>query len=194
MNKELDEQLCKKYPRILRDRHGSMQTTLMCWQFDCGDGWYNILDILFNQIQNHINRSRDDKVAALRYNRAIMRIIKTGNKQPLVDYYLRSFKRKTDENNIKWAETQAEKDLKNFSYNLRAVKETVPQVVALQVKEKFGTLRFYYTGGDEVIDHLVYMAESFSGVTCEVCGNLGKLNNEGWIKCLCEKHEKERNG
>lgn len=39
----------------------------------------------------------------------------------------------------------------------------IDQVVAEQVKEKFGTLRFYYRGGDEFVSGLVSMAEGMSG-------------------------------
>jgi hypothetical protein len=70
--------------------------------------------------------------------------------------------------------------------------KTVPQVVAVQVKEKFGTLRFYYNGGDDVIDGMVCMAESWSAVACEECGAPGTQNSQGWIKTLCETHRKER--
>jgi hypothetical protein len=70
--------------------------------------------------------------------------------------------------------------------------KTVPQVVATQVKEKFGTLRFYYNGGDDVIDGMVRMAESWSAVACEECGAPGTQNSRGWIKTLCETHRKER--
>lgn len=62
------------------------------------------------------------------------------------------------------------------------------QVVAEQVKEKFGTLRFYYRGGDDYIRGLVTMAESMSGLTCEVCGKPGSLNDVGWLMTLCEEH------
>jgi len=62
------------------------------------------------------------------------------------------------------------------------------QVVAEQVKEKFGTLRFYYHGGDDYIRGLVTMAESMSGLTCEVCGKPGSLNDGGWFRTLCEEH------
>lgn len=62
------------------------------------------------------------------------------------------------------------------------------QVVAEQVKEKFGTLRFYYHGGDDYIRGLVTMAESMSGLTCEVCGKPGSLNDVGWLMTLCEEH------
>ena len=67
-------------------------------------------------------------------------------------------------------------------------KDIVPQVVASQVKEKFGTLRFYYYGGDDVIDGMVSVAEKFSSVICENCGAPGKVRDIGYIKTLCDKH------
>ena len=70
--------------------------------------------------------------------------------------------------------------------------EVVPQVTLNQVKEKFGTLRFYYTGGDDVIDGMVTMAESISGVTCEECGSPGKRVGGGWVTTLCEAHAEAR--
>jgi hypothetical protein len=70
--------------------------------------------------------------------------------------------------------------------------EVVPQVTLDQVKEKFGTLRFYYTGGDDYIRGLVSMAESMSAVTCEECGNPGKQTHGGWIKTTCTPCEDKR--
>lgn len=55
-----------------------------------------------------------------------------------------------------------------------------------QIKEKFGGLRIYFTGGDEYIEGLVSMAESFSYQVCEVCGEKGRPNEKGWISTLCE--------
>lgn len=66
------------------------------------------------------------------------------------------------------------------------------QVTVDQVKEKFGTLRFYYTGGDEFIDGAVSLAESMTGILCEECGGLGKTRGDGWVRTLCDKHEEER--
>lgn len=43
----------------------------------------------------------------------------------------------------------------------------IHQVVADQVKEKYGTLCFYYHGGDEYISGLVAMASHLSGSICE---------------------------
>jgi hypothetical protein len=136
MKQELDELLCKKYPKMMVNRYKDMQETAMCWGFDCGDGWYNILNQLMGNIQHHID-----------------------------------WKNRTE--------------------------EVVPQVTLDQVKEKFGTLRFYYTGGDDYIAGMVTMAEAMSGTTCESCGNPAKRDSDGgWVRTICEpcdiKREEER--
>lgn len=81
--------------------------------------------------------------------------------------------------------------LKNNPYNIK-IPDAIPQVEVAQIKEKFGGLRFYYNGGDEYIDGMVRMAESWAGNTCEECGVLGKLRMGGWIRTLCDHHEAER--
>jgi hypothetical protein len=60
-----------------------------------------------------------------------------------------------------------------------------------QVKEKYGGLRIYFSGGDNYVDGLVGMAEEYSYKVCEVCGNAGKPNKGGWITTLCENCRKE---
>ena len=139
MKQELDKLLCEKYPLMMVNRDKSMMETCMCWGFECGDGWFNILDQLMGNIQHHI-----------------------------------------DWNN------------KNFEKGYKQYKQ-VPQVTLDQVKEKFGTLRFYYQGGDDEISGMVRMAESMSAVTCEQCGNPGTTGGQGWISTLCETH-RNKNG
>ena len=68
----------------------------------------------------------------------------------------------------------------------------VHQVTVAQIKEKFGGLRFYYSGGDDAIDGMVRMAESWAARSCEECGAPGKSREGGWIKTLCDHHEAER--
>ena len=130
MRQELDALLCEKYPKMMVNRNKDMQETCMCWGFECGDGWFNILDQLMGNIQHHI-------------------------------------------------------DWKNKNG------EVVHQVTLNQVKEKFGSLRFYYTGGDDYIDGMVTLAESMSGVTCEECGLPGTQTQGGWIKTACAAHRGE---
>lgn len=73
-------------------------------------------------------------------------------------------------------------------------------IIAVQVKEKLGTLRFYYsfaennlnTVNDEdyskinkeiftIVNKYYYKSET----TCEACGRDGKMNKTGWMKVLC---------
>lgn len=71
-------------------------------------------------------------------------------------------------------------------------KPDVPQVVAAQVKEKFGSLRFYVDGGDDYTRGVISMAEMMSGKTCEECGSPGAQGGSGWISTLCPTHRTER--
>lgn len=66
------------------------------------------------------------------------------------------------------------------------------QVTIDQIKEKFGGLRFYYSGGDSMVDGMVTIAESWAAHTCEECGARGHIRSGGWIRTLCDKHEAER--
>jgi len=64
-------------------------------------------------------------------------------------------------------------------------------VVLEQVKEKYGTLSFYYRGGDDVVAGLVQMTEAMSAKTCERCGQSGRVRGGSWLKTLCETHAQE---
>jgi hypothetical protein len=68
---------------------------------------------------------------------------------------------------------------------LAAALAAYPDVRATQVKEKFGTLRFYYTGGNATTDVLVDAAAAESAKTCETCGDPGTLRNNGWLTVKC---------
>ena len=138
MKQELDKLLCEKYPKMMVNRNKDMKETCMCWGFECGDGWFNILDQLMSNIQHHID----------------------------------------------WNNQNFEKGYKQY--------KQVAQVTLDQVKEKFGTLRFYYTGGDDEISGMVRMAESMSGVTCEECGNPGESRGGGWVHTYCTPCEIKR--
>ena len=123
MTEELDKKLCAKYPKIFADRNADMRSTAMCWGFECGDGWYWLIDQLCSRIQSYI----DD----------------------------------------------------NPHLNIH-------QVVAVQVKEKYGSLRFYINGGDEEIFGAISLAEHMSYHICEECGSTQNIGHtSGWITTLC---------
>jgi len=66
-----------------------------------------------------------------------------------------------------------------------------PRVV--QVKEKFGGLRYYVENTDSTIQGMIWFAEDLSFKICEVCGEKGKLKEiRRWYQTLCDKHAKEK--
>jgi hypothetical protein len=61
------------------------------------------------------------------------------------------------------------------------------QVVAAQVKEKMGELRFYADGGDATIQGMIQMAEQMSKRICELCGSPAKTSRDsGWWHTTCD--------
>lgn len=99
---------------------------LMCFGFECGDGWFSILKKLCGELK------------ALK--------------------------------------------LKNFT--------------VIQVKEKYGTLRFYHNGpsGSEKLQDKVYKliddATAKSARTCEMCGKQGQRGEAlNWVCTCCKKHQ-----
>jgi hypothetical protein len=71
-------------------------------------------------------------------------------------------------------------------------KEKLPKIA--QIKEKFGTLRWYVNNADKTSQKIIDFAELMSENTCEVCGEYGKTYTTGWHKTLCLKHAIEKYG
>lgn len=70
------------------------------------------------------------------------------------------------------------------------IQATGNHLVASQVKQKFGGLRFYYRGGDDYAASVISLAESLATHVCEVCGAFGKgVVLFGWMHTRCLDHE-----
>jgi hypothetical protein len=68
-----------------------------------------------------------------------------------------------------------------------------PKFEVLQVKEKFGGLRFYVNcRKEEAIRQRIGAAAQESFRTCEVCGQPGRLREDGRIETLCNEHVRAR--
>jgi hypothetical protein len=69
---------------------------------------------------------------------------------------------------------------------------------ATQIKEKYGTLRFYWQGAllseaDARIEEAIALAEARSACTCETCGDKGRLyRSGGWLMTRCATHAQGR--
>lgn len=67
-----------------------------------------------------------------------------------------------------------------------------PYAVATQVKEKYGTLRFYLADCRKERDFifgLTNMADCLSEIICEQCSEHGSIYSEGWVRVRCDKHK-----
>lgn len=153
-----------------------MKETLMCWGFEHGDGWYDIIDNMCQAIQSHLDWKEKTRQAAIDFNQ-MLEDATHGDWRAFNEYY------------GKFSADYASKTRETFLENEpKKIPDPIPQVVAVQVKEKFGTLRFYYNGGDEYISGITTMAEYMSGATCEECGGRGRRRDGGWVQTLCDVH------
>lgn len=185
MSPELTEKLLKKYPKIFHYVENPIkgpQLPIRLFMFECGDGWYNIIDALCANIQHSIDWSEKSYHMDIKYNTMLQQVL-SGRREAYDEYF--QFTSVSNNNKEEYFQTW----LKTAKY--RQVKEPIPQVIAVQVKEKFGTLRFYVDGGNEVTHAMINMAESMSARTCEKCGAPGKLRGKTWLYTACDEHTEE---
>ena len=162
MREELDKKLVEKYPLLYRDRYAPMTETAMCWGFCCGDGWYNLIDTLSALLCSKYNQAKDRYDSVKKYYEESGRWPWVGGKEITAE--------EVEEKRL--AMIEAEK--------------TVPTVS--QVKEKFGTLRFYVNAATEEHYNYITFAEVLSGRVCETCGAPGKRRGQGYIYTACDEH------
>lgn len=180
MKSELQNQLVKKYPEFfeyLKNYKGPIMP--MSFGFSCGDGWYFIIDNLMSSIQFYMNNKNKQKIIKNIFLRWIF------NRKRLI-FRLLSYS--------KFGRKISTKILFEFSSKFEKIERNDIKVDLIQVKEKFGTLRFYIHGGDEYINGMISLAENMSYHTCEKCGtteNIGRT--KGWISVLCEDCAKRLN-
>jgi hypothetical protein len=213
MSPELTKKLLTRFPVLYQDYYSSMQETCMCWGFDTNDGWYDILWQLSLAIEDELGYTKFQKWKFLflnkwskRWNYLVYKL-----SPPVRDKYKMVGKgTKEEPYRQELVEKVYPRDqwLRNLLVKLLPDKqEDFSSVIGSwqnlgfkalvwhpdtgfkvsQVKEKFGELRYYHSGSSERIHTLVRMAEYLSSVTCEQCGEPGKLRGKGWLKTECDK-------
>lgn len=140
--------------------------TLMCGGFDCDDGWEPIIRTLCETLMSEVYSLEQD---VSMYERWLEKKIDVTRKESIL------------------------KTLEDTKDKLDKAKDQVP--VALQVKQKFGGLRFYVNRASDLQHGLIRFAELMSYKTCEVCGSMqgAQLYETKWHKVLCPQHAKELN-
>ena len=120
MNAKNTAYLIGRYPILYQGHEWPLTQNLMAFGFECGDGWFKIIDQLSADIT-------------------------------LLD------------------------------------EKNGTTTIAVQVKEKYGGLRFYVQAGSDAIFDLIDAAEEESLKTCEMCGEPGELRGVGWVSTMCDK-------
>ena len=81
--------------------------------------------------------------------------------------------------------------IRELSEKLEAILQKMPEdergtCCASQVKEKYGTLRFYMHCSTDEMDNLINYAEHRSAYVCEICGKPAKnIDDRGWYIVRC---------
>ena len=128
MRPDLQQKLFDDFP-LLYDRDSSIQESAMCFGFECGNGWYELIRELSEQLY------------------------------PLIEAW--------------------DRQLEFDDYPPRAV----------QVKEKYGTLRFYMSSSTSEMENIIDEFEEKSEKICEICGKEGDIDfSQQWYAVRCDDH------
>lgn len=163
--------IVEKYPELF-ERADPKSPFAMFW-FECGIGWYDIIEnACFVLYQRYANA------------KWYLNIIS----QQLED--VAGYAKRSSYGDKVVSEEEAritlEKQKAECVVKLEEAKENLPTVA--QVKEKFGSLRFYLYTVDDVSNAVTTYAEAMSTDTCEDCGCPGKTYRMGWYRTLCPTH------
>ncbi len=80
-----------------------------------------------------------------------------------------------------------EKLAAKINFELQGDKKLNNMFYITQIKEKWGSLVVDVSGATEPIHDAIEEAEKDSSTTCELCGEPGKLRNNGWYSVRCDK-------
>lgn len=59
---------------------------------------------------------------------------------------------------------------------------------AVQIKEKFGSLRVYMIGSSPELQAVIDVARKKANITCDKCGGPGTMREGGWWRVRCDRH------
>ena len=165
MKKELEIQLVKKYPIIFKQYGGDIRETCMGWGVECGEGWYNILNKLCEEITkiqtkykfNVIADQIKEKFGGLRFY-----------------FHIENYKPHLLE--------RIEDKIAHLFYKYLKGKE-------FNIYKDYRRRAFMFPA--EKIEYAIEKAEIASFRTCERCGAPGKERGGRWRSVLCDRCERK---
>lgn len=161
MNKELTEKLLKEFPIIYRGQKLPLTQNLIKLGFEYSDGWYEITYNLSAKLEKMAEELKAEG------NLLCVNCVEPEDQHP------------TKEKDSKFGKVPS-------------CSEYDPALpIAVQMKEKYGTLRAYFHNTTDEMEELIHEAETLSETTCEQCGKTGKTRiDRGWYYTSCDDHIK----
>lgn len=168
--------LTEKYSLLFYHEEGSLEPFAL-FGFECSEGWYDLISTACYCITSEYRHN------VIRCNYIEECLADTTKYLNTVRTWRKT---QTDEEILK----ELQDEYVKYTALAEEAKLKLPKFT--QIKEKFGTLRMYYDGGDDVTRAVTTFAEIMSSRTCEVCGDKGETIRTGWHRTLCSEHNKKK--
>lgn len=208
MNEQLTQKLLDAAPLLYREAEDkNSDKSFAHFGFEISDGWFNLLYDLSINLEKLIQKQPDDRIvcAISKYSFRnlirhidwigeytiylfifLCRAIYSYIYHPILKGNITKLFPNAPEMKLFWNSPERPKVngelIDGFIYEAYD-----NRLRAIQVKSKFGGLRFYTDGNKTSKMHeLIDKAESKSYTICEQCGEPGKSRSGGWIETLCE--------
>jgi len=188
-----EKYLIEKYPNLFsKNEDGSLECPCGAW---VPEGWETIIDELCGAITSYTQNSffSERKIIDKTYYfwKGCSDFLDWSHKK-FIKWFPKYNTAEFNKQFFKFVGKFRNRYFKCVKYN----RISPPAVKIGQIKEKFGGLRFYITGGDKQVAGMILFAEYLCSKTCEVSGEKGELcSSGGWYKTLAPKLRQEaRNG
>lgn len=178
--------LMSKYPDLFyKKEDGSLDCPCGAW---VPEGWRAIVFELCGAINNHIKYTSTSKLRVLSKKYYLWKWLQVAT-DSLHHFIIKKVCKRLNNAsfNRPWSKLN-HKLLRHVSRHTVYDRVPPPEVKIDQIKEKFGELRFYYSGGDQQVAGMVSFAEYLCRQTCELSGEKGELYiRRHWLKTLSAK-------
>lgn len=183
MSKERDEELFNIEPEFFV--RNDMRASAMCFGFEIGDGWTTLVRQLLLMAKNKKDNPRsipnEDPKATQKWR----------DSYPCVPDTEEAWKENPDRVERKEYPISRFNDEPIIRYYHKCERPW-NHFQVMQVKEKYGGLRFYTQGGTEDFEGAIHFAEQLSYIMCERCGAPAKQwVTGGWVSTACDEHKRE---
>ncbi len=206
-----DERMFEKYPNLF-EKNEKGEPYVPCGLY-CPTGWQPIVEELFGCIDSYIKNTHPmKKNPKVKLFYKVYRTIWVPVYKQLKRFFdpykgitpsswngsWKSYSRERQDEAKLTSNYRITKKLQDFDWSLRKTRpeyiddDPIPQLVIDQVKEKFGGLRVYTSGGDKATSGMISFATWLADQTCEETGEKGTLYKKGgWYKTLSPEKAKE---